>query len=586
MNEFLVIEASYNLEEEVNTNNELTTDCKILIGRTLYDFLCGTNTLTKIKELTELDMEQLTSKDRFLGSFNTLEDFKASKLLINGYVIIENILYIFDSSSSYLLKQKKYAFFDDDIEIEDAISKSTDEKVEYFIIKNVLYHYDKLNKALTIFKTINNREEYSNEKYVVLTSKTWEYIIQHLTRNSTDNSDLKTFRNENELIDNSSYSAEKILSSEYIAAYIAGMPKENFVLHNVQEVQRLLNIRTTDLPMTAKNGGIIINKNEAEDSPKQKVFSSQILNQKLKNNVLAESEEYNSISSDNSFLTSLELVEKKLGDNEDLKQYNDNMKINIIDMINQRFNHIGNLKKLETKTNTSCVDALNEINDSIIKTGTIIWYAGLKVPDGWKMCDGSIVLVADYPELYAAIGNKYVLSTDLLEEGVQFRLPTGTARTIVGYDESNPNFNELGKRDGINDIALDQNFLIGKQHFIHGLSQVRKNEMEEPDKDKVFDQIYNWCYSWLPADNEKFKYWNTANEQYYTYNGYNRFRFYNNASTIANILVSGNAYQQIFNWSGTTRKNTLSENFKETHNNIQPYNTLQMIIKVDKIDLA
>lgn len=60
---------------------------------------------------------------------------------------------------------------------------------------------------------------------------------------------------------------------------------------------------------------------------------------------------------------------------------------------------------------------------------TMIWHMDTP-PDRWLLCDGSGVLKADYPELYALFGGKYGESTDF------FGLPDLFGRSPYGADFS------------------------------------------------------------------------------------------------------------------------------------------------------
>ena len=60
---------------------------------------------------------------------------------------------------------------------------------------------------------------------------------------------------------------------------------------------------------------------------------------------------------------------------------------------------------------------------------TMIWHMDTP-PDRWLLCDGSGVLKADYPELYALFGGKYGESTDF------FGLPDLFGRSPFGADFS------------------------------------------------------------------------------------------------------------------------------------------------------
>ena len=579
--DFLIIEAVYDTRDQVNSNNELTADCKVLIGNIIYDYIYMTNMINEEITLTDLEMERITTKDRFLGVFNDMDAFKSSELFINCYVVIGDIVYLCEPNKGLLIKQSPCFTLEEGSTTEDGIAKAIADKVNFFLLENKLHIYDRLNKSLKVLEVVEQDKDYIDKKYVVLDNKTWEYIIHHLTRNSIDYLDLKTFRDENVLIDNTSYSTDRILSSEFIAAYIAGIPKENLVLHNIQEIQRLLNIQAKDLPMTAKNGGIIVNTDKVNISPKQKVFSSQILNSKFEDILVSESEDFAPIATDKTFITSFNNINDKLGNADKFKQYNDNKKISIIDMINSRFNQIGNLNRLKAVNNESCVSILNEMNNYIIKIGTIIWYAGLEIPKGWMLCDGSTVLVADYPELYAAIGNKYCLPTDTFDDTVQFRIPTGTARTIVGFDEANENFNQLGKRGGMNEVAIDRDYLCSRQHAYKNYVCRKADYMEPTDLDKEFAVDQLWTHTWLPTANER-SHFLDSNGYAVSYEGYKYLRLFDSINNIAKVNHNGfRALRSTTNYNFNTT-GQIAADLKLGHYNIQPYITLRMIIKIDE----
>ena len=48
------------------------------------------------------------------------------------------------------------------------------------------------------------------------------------------------------------------------------------------------------------------------------------------------------------------------------------------------------------------------VQQNLVPTGIQMpWHAGVAPPPTWLMCDGGTMNVADYPALYAAIGNTY-----------------------------------------------------------------------------------------------------------------------------------------------------------------------------------
>ncbi len=72
-----------------------------------------------------------------------------------------------------------------------------------------------------------------------------------------------------------------------------------------------------------------------------------------------------------------------------------------------------------------------------VPPGTIIAYAGEKIPGGWLVADGRPLRQADYPTLYAAIGAAH--GGGLNESGVKigdFNLPDLRGRFLRGLDQS------------------------------------------------------------------------------------------------------------------------------------------------------
>jgi microcystin-dependent protein len=73
------------------------------------------------------------------------------------------------------------------------------------------------------------------------------------------------------------------------------------------------------------------------------------------------------------------------------------------------------------------------IGDAGVPIGCILPYAGLALPVGYLLCDGSEVLRAQYPDLYNIIGNFYNGAAPLLGANT-FRLPDLRGRFPLGRD--------------------------------------------------------------------------------------------------------------------------------------------------------
>ena len=102
-------------------------------------------------------------------------------------------------------------------------------------------------------------------------------------------------------------------------------------------------------------------------------------------------------------------------------------------------------------------DRLNHMEDGISeaakngggesdKIGVIKMFGGSTAPDGWLICDGSLISRTEYSGLFNVIGTSYNLETDT--DDTKFRLPNLKGRVPVGLDSEDTDFNTLGKTGG------------------------------------------------------------------------------------------------------------------------------------------
>lgn len=75
--------------------------------------------------------------------------------------------------------------------------------------------------------------------------------------------------------------------------------------------------------------------------------------------------------------------------------------------------------------------ATNLLRKRVTQTGTIQTLAGSNIPEGYLVCDGSIVNIADYPKLYATIGTAHGHGNN---DGLTFHLPDLRGRFMRGKD--------------------------------------------------------------------------------------------------------------------------------------------------------
>lgn len=80
--------------------------------------------------------------------------------------------------------------------------------------------------------------------------------------------------------------------------------------------------------------------------------------------------------------------------------------------------------------------------------GAILPFSSDTIPNGWLLCDGSVVSRTTYSELFNAIGLSYVEEGYEWQDEERFPLPNSKGRTLVGKNSSDTDFNKLGKTGG------------------------------------------------------------------------------------------------------------------------------------------
>jgi microcystin-dependent protein len=88
----------------------------------------------------------------------------------------------------------------------------------------------------------------------------------------------------------------------------------------------------------------------------------------------------------------------------------------------------------------------------VTPTGVVLPFAGLVAPSGWLLCDGSEVLISNYPELFDIIGYQFGDITTLLGLG-SFKLPDMRGRMPLAMDSMNNGITVPSKLDPTQQIS-------------------------------------------------------------------------------------------------------------------------------------
>lgn len=92
--------------------------------------------------------------------------------------------------------------------------------------------------------------------------------------------------------------------------------------------------------------------------------------------------------------------------------------------------------------------------------GAILEFSGSTAPDGYMICDGSAISRTKYPELFNLIGTAYGAG----DGSTTFNLPDKRGKVGVGYDSTNTNFNILGKTGGEETHVLTEDEMPSHVH--------------------------------------------------------------------------------------------------------------------------
>ena len=85
--------------------------------------------------------------------------------------------------------------------------------------------------------------------------------------------------------------------------------------------------------------------------------------------------------------------------------------------------------------------------------GAILPFSGDVIPNGWLLCDGSVIEQEDYPELFEVLAGKYgIISRE------EIRLPDLRGKVTVGKDSTDADFDTLGNTGGekTHNLTIDE----------------------------------------------------------------------------------------------------------------------------------
>jgi microcystin-dependent protein len=239
--------------------------------------------------------------------------------------------------------------------------------------------------------------------------------------------------------------------------------------------------------------------------------------------------------------------------------------------------------------------------------GIINQFAGSESPTGWLFCEGQEVLIETYPNLYDALTSEgtvfpYGANTDGSGEAgeTHFRIPNFKGRVPVGLDSSQTEFNVLGEVGGAKTHILTSAEMPTHAHSVDPPSTNftsanntvdHLHSVDPPSTNFVSgNQSANHAHTWSFTDRsggqgDSASGWDTSSESIDTTRTITTAA--NNANhthtTTVNIAAFNSAGESVSHNHITTVDlaafDSASAGDGGAHNNLQPYITINYIIK-------
>jgi microcystin-dependent protein len=197
-------------------------------------------------------------------------------------------------------------------------------------------------------------------------------------------------------------------------------------------------------------------------------------------------------------------------------------------------------------------------------SGVIMPFAGAVAPFGFLMADGSTLNRADYPELFAVLGGTG--SPYGLPSGTTFKLPDLRSRVPVGYDDPAPwsDFRPLGRVAGERTVTLTTDQLPAHSHTTpnhsHSFSATTSTNGNHNHAPRVAVSYGGNAGQYRSVFATNAPFWSLAD--------------FNNV-----VSDAGNHNHTLSGTTGNSAPTTNNTGGGWSHNNLQPYITLNFIIK-------
>ncbi len=107
------------------------------------------------------------------------------------------------------------------------------------------------------------------------------------------------------------------------------------------------------------------------------------------------------------------------------------------------------------------IDNIGQGGGDTLPIGAILPFSSDTIPNGWLLCDGSVIEQEDYPELFEVLAGNYgIINRE------KIRLPDLRGKVTVGKDSTDADFDTLGNTGGEKTHTLTVNEMPSHMHNI------------------------------------------------------------------------------------------------------------------------
>lgn len=103
------------------------------------------------------------------------------------------------------------------------------------------------------------------------------------------------------------------------------------------------------------------------------------------------------------------------------------------------------------------------ITPDVIPTGVVMAFAAAAAPSGWRICDGAAISRAAFAALFTVIGTTYGVG----DGSTTFNLPDLRGRALTGLDSGQTEFTPLGKTGGAKTHTLSTTEMPVHAHTVN-----------------------------------------------------------------------------------------------------------------------